>query len=122
MPNFARVIPWLVLAFSLMALALGFYEWSQPPFTDEQLKASPTETWEVATSTTRVFGIVFLGLGMICVVLARKAETAQMRLVAYLAATACLAALLVFLHNHITLAERVSRLTGQDHGSFFGLF
>ena len=60
MPALARVIPWLVLVFALLALALGLYEWSHPPFADEQLRASLTNTWEVAASTTRVFGIVFL--------------------------------------------------------------
>ncbi len=122
MPNLARVLPWLVLAFALLALALGFYEWSHPPFTDEQLKTSPTDTWEVAVSTTRVFGIVFLGLGMICVVLARKAEDPRMRLITWLAATACLATLLVFLQNHIALAQRVTSATGLDVGPLFGLF
>ena len=121
MANFARVLPWLVLVFSLAALALGWYEWSHPPFSDEQLKASATDTWEVAVSTTRVFVIVFLGLGLICFALARKAETARTRLITYLAATTCLATLLLFLHNHVALAQRVSGLTGQDLGPFFGL-
>lgn len=121
MADFARVLPWLVLVFALAALALGFHEWSHPPFSDEQLKASPADTWEVAVSTTRVFGIVFLGLGMICVVLARKAETTSTQLISYLAATTCLAALLVFLHNHVGLAKHFSGLSGQDLGPFFGL-
>jgi hypothetical protein len=122
MPNIARVLPWLVLAFSLLALLLGVYEWTHPPFTDEQLKASLTDTWEVALSTTRVFAIVFLSLGLICVVLARKAETSTARLTAYLAATASLTTLLVFLLNHVHLAQRVSGVTGQDLGPLFGLF
>ena len=121
MPAFARVIPWLVLAFSLAALALGLYEWAHPHFTDEQLKASTTDTWEVATSTTRVFCIVFLGLGMISVTLARRAREAAPRLVAYLAAAACLATLMVFLHNHIELTRRAAGLTGQEFGPLFGL-
>lgn len=121
MPALARVIPWLVLAFALLALALGFYEWTHPPFTDEQLRASLVNTWEVAASTTRVFAIVFLGLGLICVVLARKSEGTS-RIVASLAAIACAVTLAVFLHNHIALTERTSALTGQTFGAFFGLF
>jgi hypothetical protein len=122
MPTIARVLPWLVLAFSLLALMLGLYEWTHPPFTDEQLKASLTNTWEVALSTTRVFAIVFLGLGLICLFLARKAATPAARLPAYLAAATCLATLLVFLLNHVHLAQRVSGLTGQHLGPLFGLF
>ena len=121
MPAFARVIPWLVLAFSLAALSLGLYEWSHPHFTDEQLKASTANTWEVAASTTRVFCIVFLGLGMISVTLARRARESSPRLVAYLAAVACLATLVVFLHNHIELTRRAASLTGQEFGVLFGL-
>jgi hypothetical protein len=121
MPALARVIPWLVLVFALLALALGLYEWSHPPFADEQLRASLTNTWEVAASTTRVFGIVFLGLGLICLVLARKSAGPRQR-VAYLAAVACLVTLLVFLRNHIELTQRTATLTGHDFGTLYGLF
>jgi hypothetical protein len=122
MPAAARVIPWFVLAFALVALALGLREVSQPPFTDAQLKASLENTWEVATSTTRVFGIVFLGLGVISVVLARKATEALPRLVAYAAAVACLATLLVYLRNHIELTQRAAGITGEELGPLYGLF
>jgi uncharacterized membrane protein YozB (DUF420 family) len=122
MPAAARVIPWFVLAFALLALALGLRELSQPPFTDEQLKASLVNTWEVATSTTRVFAIVFLGLGAISVVLARKATEARVRLVAYAAAVACLATLMVYLRNHVVLTQRAAGLTGEELGPLYGLF
>lgn len=121
MPALARVLPWLVLAFALMALALGFYEWSHPPFTEAQLASSLTNTWEVAASTTRVFGIVFLGLGMICMVLARKADSSGAQAVAWVAAVACVFALLLFLRNHIELTQRAAGITGQDFGPLFGL-
>jgi hypothetical protein len=121
MPAFARVIPWLVLGFALAALALGAYEWSHPPFTDEQLTASTADTWEVATSTTRVFVVVFLGLGAISVTLARKPMETAARRVAYLAAAACLVTLLVFLRNHVELTQRATALTGRDFGALYGL-
>jgi hypothetical protein len=121
MPVVGRIIPGFVLAFALVGLALGLYEMSHPPFTDEQLKASLADTWEVATSTTRVFGFVFLGLGVICVALARKAAgTAQ--IVAYLAAVACLATMAVFMVNHVHLTQRAVGLTGEDFGPLYGLF
>lgn len=121
MPVLARVLPWLVLAFAALALLLGCYEWTHPPFTDEQVRASLTDTFEVAASTTRVFGIVFLGLGAICVVLGRRATSPAPRRVAYLAAAACLLTLAVFLRNHIVLAQRAAGLTGQDFGPLYGL-
>jgi hypothetical protein len=121
MTSVARVIPWLVLAFALIALLLGYYEWTHPPFTDEQLRASLPDTFEVATSTTRVFGIVFLGLGGICLALARKLPAGPAQLVAYLAAAACALALSVFLHNQSVLADRVVDLTDHNPSPLFGL-
>lgn len=121
MPVVARIIPWFVLAFALVGLALGVYEWNHPPFTDEQLKASLADTWEVATSTTRVFAFVFLGLGVICVALARKVAGAAQR-VAYLAAGACLVTLMVSLRNHVVLTGRAAGISGADLGPFWGLF
>lgn len=121
MPALARIIPWLVIGFSLLALALGLYEWSHPPFTDEQIRASLAATFEVATSTTRVFVIVFLGLGAICVALARKAEAAGPRLVAQAAAVLCLLVLAVVLRNQVELAGRAAGSTGQDIGPAWGL-
>lgn len=121
MPTFARVIPWLVLAFALLALLLGSYEWAYPPFTDAQIRESRVDTWEVATSTTRVFAIVFLGLGSICVVLARRPAFGAARPMAWLAASACLLAVLLFMRNHVVLWQRVVRLTGEELGPLFGL-
>ena len=121
MPAVGRVIPWLVLGFALMAMALGFREWSQPPFTDAQLQASLVDTWEVATSTTRVFAFVFLGLGAICVVLARRATDARTRIAAYLAALFSLLTIALFLRNHIVLTQRAAALTGQEFGPLYGL-
>jgi hypothetical protein len=121
MPPVARVIPWLVLGFALLSLFLGFHEWSQPPFTDEQLVISRVDTWEVARSTTRVLFVVFLSLGLISVVLARKATDSLTMLVAYGGAVACVITLLVTMRNHIALTQRVSGLTGEEFGALFGL-
>jgi hypothetical protein len=121
MPLVGRVIPWLVLAFTLLAMALGFREWTHPPFTDGQLQASLVDTWEVAASTLRVFAFVFLGLGAICVVLARRATDARTRIVAWLAAVCSLLAIALFLRNHIVLTQRAASLTGQEFGPLYGL-
>jgi hypothetical protein len=121
MPVVGRVIPWLVLAFTLLAIALAFREWSHPPFTDAQLQASLVDTWEVAASTTRVFAFVFLGLGAICVVLARRATDARTRTVAWLAAVFSLLTIALFLRNHIVLTQRSAALTGQEFGPLYGL-
>jgi hypothetical protein len=121
MPAFARVIPWMVLAFSLAAIALGLYEWSHPPFSDEQLKASTANTWEVATSTTRVFVVVFFGLGGVCISLARKATDSSLRFACHAATASCLVTLMIFVHNHVALTERTAAVTGQDFGLFYGL-
>jgi hypothetical protein len=121
MPVVGRVIPWLVLGFAMLAMALGFQEWRNPPFTDARLAASLVDTWEVAASTTRVFVFVFLGLGAICVVLARRATDTRTRVVACVAAGCSLLVIALFLRNHIVLTERAAGLTGQDFGPLYGL-
>jgi hypothetical protein len=122
MPTAGRVIPWLVLGFSLMALALGLYEWGHPPFSNQQIEASLADTWEVAASTSRVLIFVFLGLGVICVALARKAGSgSRHQIVAYIAAVCCLLTVAIFLRNHVVLTKRAAVLTGQDFGALFGL-
>jgi hypothetical protein len=121
MPVVGRVIPWLVLGFTLLAMALALREWSNPPFTDEQLAASLVDTWEVAASTLRVFVFVFLGLGAICVVLARRATDARTRIAAYLAAVCSLLTIALFLRNHVVLTQRAADLTGQEFGPLYGL-
>jgi hypothetical protein len=118
MPVVGRAIPWLVLGFALLGLFLGFSEWANPPFSDEQLRASLTNTWEVHVSTTRVFLFVFLGLGAISFVLARRATDSATRIAGFLATAACLAVVLVFLRNHFALAERTTELTGQQVSLF----
>jgi hypothetical protein len=121
MPGIARVIPWLVLGFALIALVLGLYEWARPPFTDAQLLASRVDTWEVVRSTTRVYLIAFLGLGLISVIIARKATDTFMVLASYAAAVLCLVTLLVTLRNHIVLTQRFTGLTGEAVSPLFGL-
>jgi hypothetical protein len=121
MPLVGRVIPWLVLGFAMLAMALGWREWANPLFTDTRLASSLVDTWEVAVSTTRVFLFVFLGLGAICVVLARRATDARTRIVACVAAACSLLVIALFLRNHIVLTERAASLTGQDFGLSYGL-
>ena len=64
MPPAARILPWMFIAFALLGLVLGIREWLHPPFTDEQIRASLKDTWEVAASTVPVFAFSFLGLGV----------------------------------------------------------
>jgi hypothetical protein len=118
MPPAARVLPWLFIAFALLGLVLGVREWMNPPFTDEQIRVSLRDTWEVAASTVPVFAFSFLGLGAIAVVLARKAPDSTMRRTAWSAAGLCLLALAVVFRNHVAMASRVSALTGQDVSLF----
>ncbi len=122
MPAAARILPWFFIAFALLGLVLGVREWLHPPFTDEQIRASLKDTWEVAASTVPVFAFSFLGLGSIAVVLARKAGDMRTRAVAWLAAALCLLALAVVFRNHVAMTERASAVTGQDFGASYGLF
>jgi hypothetical protein len=118
MPPAARILPWFFIAFALLGLVLGIREWMNPPFTDEQIRASLKDTWEVAASTVPVFAFSFLGLGAIAVVLARRATDLPLRRTAWAAAVLCLLALAVVFRNHVVMTERASALTGQQLSLF----
>jgi hypothetical protein len=118
MPAAGRVLPYFFIGFALLGLMLGVREWLQPPFTDQQIRDSLVDTWEVAASTVPVFAFSFLGLAGIAVVLARRAPDARARRVAWLAAGLCLLTLAVVFRNHLVLTQRASALTGQDLALF----
>lgn len=121
MPAAARVLPWVFIAFALLGLILGVREWANPPFTDEQLRNSLSDTWEVAASTVPVSAFSFLGLGAIAFVLGQRAPDPRARAVAWAAAGLCLLALAVVFRNHVVMTERAEALTGQDLGPLYGL-
>jgi amino acid permease len=121
MPTAGRILPYFFIAFALLGLALGLREWMNPPFTDEQLRASLQDTWEVAASTVPVFAFSYLGLGAISTVLARRAPDAGTRAVAWLAAGLCLLALAVVFRNHVAMTERAAAVTGHEFGTLYGL-
>lgn len=121
MPAAGRILPFFFIAFALLGLVLGIREWLHPPFTDEQIRASLKDTWEVAASTVPVFAFSYLGLGAIAMVLARRATDVRTRTVAWLAAGLCLLALAVVFRNHIVMTERAASLTGHEFGPLFGL-
>ncbi len=121
MPAVARILPWFFIAFALLGLGFGIQEWLRPPFTDEQIRASLADTWEVAASTVPVFAFSFLGLGTIAFVLGRRATETPARVVAWAASGLCLLALAVIFRNHVAMTERAAALTGRDFGPLFGL-
>jgi amino acid permease len=121
MPAAGRVLPFFFIAFALLGLVLGIREWMNPPFTDEQLRASLKDTWEVAASTVPVFAFSYLGLGAISAVLARRAPDSRTRAIAWLAAGLCLLALAVVFRNHVAMTERAATITGHEFGPLFGL-
>lgn len=121
MPAAGRVLPFFFIAFALLGLVFGVLEWTNPPFTDEQLRASLKDTWEVAASTVPVFAFSYLGLAAISAVLARRATDSRTRTIAWLAAGLCVLALAVVVRNHVAMTERATALTGQDLGPLYGL-
>jgi amino acid permease len=121
MPTAGRILPYFFIAFAALGLVLGIGEWMHPPFTDEQIRASLADTWEVAASTVPVFAFSFLGLGAISMVLARRAPDARTRTMAWTATVMCLLALALVFRNHVALTERAAALTGHDFGALYGL-
>lgn len=121
MPAVARVLPWFFIAFALLGLGFGIHEWLSPPFTDEQIRASLADTWEVAASTVPVFAFSFLGLAAIAFALGRRASDNSLRTLAWSAMGLCLLALAVMFRNHVAMTERARSLTGHVFGPLYGL-
>lgn len=121
MPPVARILPWFFIAFALLGLGFGIQEWLRPPFTDEQIRTSLKDTWEIAASTVPVFAFSFLGLASIAFILGRRATDQPLRVLAWSAMGLCLLALAVVFRNHIAMTHRAAELTGHEFGPLFGL-
>ena len=116
-----RSIFLLFLILALLAMgAFGAYDLFVPPFTDEQIQASFVDTWgPSAWLTLFLLAVISLAL-VLSLVLALFFTGSDRRLSAIAVAAAVLSDVLV-LSAHVSLTERVTRLTGQTFGAFYGL-
>jgi len=90
------------------------------PYTDQQIRASLADTWVAeAWSASAALFLLVLAI-VISLALAYRGARSTKQLSAVSVVCAVLASALVFL-AHIALTTRVTHLTGQSFGAFYGL-
>jgi len=114
----------LLVVLALFAVVLagnGILGLLDPPYTDEELAASFVDTWEPhAIVTTLLLAILSVAALAVCIVLAvGGADLRRYSLVTLLVVVSAIASQLA---SHVALSNRVTRLTGQTFGGFYGLF
>jgi glucan phosphoethanolaminetransferase (alkaline phosphatase superfamily) len=106
----------------IVLVGFGAYHWVHPAYSDDDIRKSLVDTWEVSAWVTSAI----LSLSAILV-------TASVFIALYYAharlwrpaATSILVALCagsLAYSNHVVLTMRVAVLTGQTFGSWYGLF
>ena len=116
-----RSIFLLFLILALLAIgAFGAHDLLVPPFTDEEIQASFVDTWEPSAWLTLFLLAVISTALVLSLVLACFSSGSARRLSVFASVVAVLSGALV-LSAHASLAERVTRLTGQTFGAFYGL-
>jgi len=92
-----------------------------PPYTDEQIKASLVDTWQVEAFTTMSLLVWFGASIALAAVFWYRAKDGSTRTLAVLAVLLAFAAGVATTSNHILLTTRTTVLTGQSFGGFYGL-
>jgi len=106
---------------AVLACLYGSVSLAWSAYTDQQIRSSIVDTWEPEAIVTRVF----LDALLVCLALSGwrgiRPRKAGDRGVGLLALVFTLAGMGLVLASHITLTVRVTRLTGQTFGTFYGL-
>ena len=112
-----------LLAIIAMLLVVGGFAINgllNPPYTDQQIQASFVDTWEVeAWSTTALLVLLAIAVAL-SLALAYRGANLTRRLSTMAVLVAVLAGVLVC-SSHVALTNRVTQLTGQTFGGFYGL-
>ena len=115
-----RAFAWLIIAISACLGGIGFHDLLSPPYTDGEIRASLLDIWEPYALVTFASLALLAALSVACVaVLPFAAPRARPTVMAAL--TSCIIAGGLSLAAHATLTERVTALTGQHFGRFWGL-
>ena len=112
----------LLAIIAMLLVVGGFAVWGllNPPYTDQQIQASLVDTWEVeAWSTTALLVLLAIAVAMAIALAYRGANLTRRLSVLVVLAAVVVGALLC--SSHIALTNRVTQLTGQTFGGFYGL-
>ena len=98
------------------------YELFHPPFSDQEIKASVVDTWEVGALSTVALIIGIAIVGMTSLALRIGTVDQSVRRLSVIAVILSIASIAILFYSHIALTERTTQLTGQTFGRFYGLF
>jgi hypothetical protein len=117
-----RILVLAVLVLSLAtACALGLHSIFVPPYTDEQIRASLVDTWEVEAISTTVSLLLFLPAAVSAMGLAYRGNKLS-RILSGTAVLLAIAGSVLFTSSHGFLTARTTQITGQTFAGFYGLF
>ncbi len=120
--NRFRIIALVVILAVLTGVgAFGIYELLNPPFTDQEIKASFVDTWEVAAWSTMALLVLLTAAVVVSLALSFH-STKPVRRLSTLAVFAAVVVGSLICSNHVVLTNRVTQITGQTFGDFYGLF
>ncbi|MEO8670675.1 MAG: hypothetical protein ABI411_05120 [Tahibacter sp.] len=121
MAQFRAILLW-VLTF-LLVLLCGVAVWSalSPPYSDREILESVVDTWEAETMFTAVFLVLLFGAAGLAAFFGFAGRETSGRRLAVLAFFLAIISAGLQLFNHAALADRVTQLTDQHFGTFYGL-
>jgi hypothetical protein len=110
-----------LVAAAVLACLYGSISLAWSPYTDQQIRSSIVDTWEPEATVTSVFLGALLVCLALCVWLGIRSRKPTDRVLSALASALTLAGMGLVLASHAALTIRVTRLTGQTFGTFYGL-
>jgi hypothetical protein len=116
----ARVFAWLVIACSACLGGVALRDLLSPPYTDGQIRASFVDTWGTHAIVASVSLFLLTVLGLACIAMLAGVPSRARRTVAA-ALASCIIAWGLVLAAHAAMTQRVTALTGQYFGGFWGL-
>ena len=120
MHRFGNVLLLTIIAMLLVVGGLAVNDLLNPPYTDQQIQASLVDTWEAEAWRTMAL-LIFLAIAaVLSTALTYRSHALPRRLSILSVLVAFLVGALAF-SNHAALTNRVTQLTGQTFGSFYGL-
>ena len=111
----------VLVAVAVLACLYGSISLAWSPYTDQQIRSSIVDTWEPEAIVAGLFLDALLVCLALSIWLGIRRRSASDRVVSALALVLTLAGIGLVLAGHVALTIRVTHLTGQTFGTFYGL-
>ncbi len=111
----------ILVALPLAVLLAAVAQWFNPPYTDDQMRASIVDTWVPEAMVTLAELVVLGVVGLVSVGLVALSRVTIRRRTGLIAALLCVLAAVLTYQNHARLTARATALTGLTFGPLDGL-